>query len=200
MNKFKCGLLLVLLSWISSVSAKTILFLGDSLTAGYGVEKEHSYPSLIEKKMQDLKMNHKVINGGISGSTTASAISRLNWFEKLKPDLVFLALGANDGLRGLELVQTQKNLQQAIDWAKKNKMHVILGGMELPPNYGEKYRTQFRQMYQDLSRANSVKLIPFMLEGVGGVKEHNIEDGIHPNQKGHVIVSETVWKVLKEYL
>jgi acyl-CoA thioesterase I len=200
MIKIILMLSLYLATNISNAMAKTILFLGDSLTAGYGVEKEHSYPSLIEKKIQDLKLTHKVINGGISGSTTASAISRLNWFEKLKPDVLFLALGANDGLRGLELTQTQKNLQQAIEWAKKNNMQVVLGGMELPPNYGEKYRQQFRTMYKELSQTNSVKLIPFMLEGVGGIKEHNIEDGIHPNQKGHQIVSETVWKVLKDYL
>jgi len=182
------------------IMAKSILFLGDSLTAGYGVEKEDSYPSLIEKKIQELKLDHKVVNGGISGSTTASAISRLNWFAKIKPDILFLALGANDGLRGGELTQTEKNLQEAIDWAKKNNMQIILAGMELPPNYGEKYRTQFRTMYQNLSKKNSIKLIPFILEGVGGIKEHNIEDGIHPNQKGHKIVAETVWKVLKDYL
>jgi acyl-CoA thioesterase-1 len=200
MIKIIFSLFLIFSCFINPASAKTILFLGDSLTAGYGVEKEHAYPSLIEKKIHSLNLQHKIINGGISGSTTASAISRLNWFEKLKPDLLFLALGANDGLRGLELAQTQKNLQQAIEWAKKNKMQVILGGMELPPNYGEKYRLQFRTMYQELSKKNTIKLIPFMLDGVGGIKEHNIEDGIHPNQKGHEIVSETVWKVLKDYL
>jgi acyl-CoA thioesterase-1 len=200
MIKIIFSLFLICSCFINPAKAKTILFLGDSLTAGYGVEKEHSYPSLIEKKIHSLNLQHKIINGGISGSTTASAISRLNWFEKLKPDLLFLALGANVGLRGLELAQTQKNLQQAIEWAKKNKMQVILGGMELPPNYGEKYRLQFRTMYQELSKKNTIKLIPFMLDGVGGIKEHNIEDGIHPNQKGHEIVSETVWKVLKDYL
>lgn len=171
----------------------TILFLGDSLTAGYGVEKDEAYPSRLEDLLREKGINDvKLINAGISGSTTASGLSRLKWYQRAKPDLLFLALGANDGLRGLSLEAMEKNLNDIIEAAKAEGMTVILAGMEIPPNYGEEYTRQFREVFQTLSHKHAISLMPFLLREVGGIPHLNQSDGIHPNLQGHRIIADNV--------
>lgn len=183
-----------------SVSAKTILFLGDSLTEGYQLAKEEAYPALIEKELQKKHKDIKVINGGVSGATSASGMKRLDWYLKSRPDIMVLALGANDGLRGLKLTDTEKNLSQVIEKAQSKGITVILAGMQMPTNMGAKYREEFQKMFPKVAKKYSIKLIPFLLEGVGAVPELNLPDGIHPNAKGHKIMAQTVLKVLETEL
>lgn len=180
----------------------SILFLGDSLTEGYGIEEEQTYVALLEQKWrQEGLTSTRFINGGVSGSTSASAMSRLRWFERQGFTHLVLALGANDGLRGLPLERTRENLQQAISWATERSIPVILAGMQLPPNYGEEYTKNFRQMFLELSQKNEgVELIPFLLEGVAAVEEYNLPDGIHPNPRGHQKMAEVVEPFLRRFL
>ncbi len=191
---------LFLTSFSVSATTEKILMLGDSLTEGYGVSEEHAYPKVLEGLIVESGKDYQVINGGVSGSTTASGTSRLRWFLKAKPKLVLIALGANDGLRGVKLSQSKKNLKNIIELATKNNIKVVLAGMRIPPNYGEDYTKQFQKLYIDLAREYKVKRIPFLLKGVAAIKELNIEDGIHPNRKGHKIMANTVYKYIKEYL
>lgn len=178
-----------------------IVFLGDSLTEGYGVDREEAYPFLVEKKLEKkFPKKFSVLNGGVSGSTTASGVSRLKWFLKAKPSVVLIALGANDGLRGFKVTESKKNLALIIELAQKNNLKVILCEMHLPTNYGEEYRKSFNQMYSELAAKYKINFMPFMLKGVGGVKELNIEDGIHPNQLGHEKIAETVFSYLEKIL
>lgn len=180
---------------------KTIIFLGDSLTEGYGVTKEEAYPALIQAKLEKLyPKKYRVINGGISGSTTASGPSRMRWFFKAHPYVIVLALGANDGLRGIKVSESEKNLSQVIKMAQDKKIKIILCEMHLPTNYGKEYRKQFNDMFKKIHKKYKVPLIPFMLEGVGGIKKMNIEDGIHPNAKGHQKVADNILKYLEKYL
>ena len=170
-----------------------VLFLGDSLTEGFGVAKEDAYPALVEKKLHAAGLASVAIhNAGIGGSTTASALSRLQWHLKSKPQWMLLALGANDGLRGVAIAESKKNLTLTIERAQKEGIRVFLAGMKLPPNYGEKYRKEFERMYQDLAREKKITLLPFLLEGVAGERALNLEDGIHPNEKGHQRIADAV--------
>ena len=177
-----------------------ILFLGDSITAGYGVAKEDAYPALLGQTLESLGIHHvEIINGSISGSTTASALSRLKWFQKASPDILVLALGANDGLRGLSVENMEDNLGRAISFAKNNNMNVILGGMQIPPNYGPEYADAFKQVFTTLAEDHEIVLIPFLLEGVGGRSDMNQPDGIHPNREGHQQIAKTVFPfILKQ--
>ncbi|MBT4289764.1 MAG: arylesterase [Deltaproteobacteria bacterium] len=177
-----------------SILAETkILFLGDSLTAGYGIEKFQAFPTLIDKKLKEKGYkNIKVINGGISGSTSASALSRLKWYLKIKPDIMILALGANDGLRGLSVSELRKNLTACIQLAKENNIIIVLAGMRMPPNYGAAYTKSFFQIFGEVSKEQNVPLIPFLLKDVAGIPDLNIPDGIHPKEAGHKIVAQTV--------
>lgn len=180
---------------------RVVLFLGDSLTAGQGVEPEEAYPRLLgEMLARDGIANVRVVNGGISGSTTASGLSRLRWYDKIHPSMLFLALGANDGLRGLAVAEMEKNLSETIAAAQERGMGVILAGMELPPNYGPDYVDAFRRMYRQLAAQHGATLLPFLLEGVGGVAVLNQADGIHPNAEGHRRIARHVYPVLKGYL
>ncbi len=178
----------------------TILFLGDSITAGYGVAHEQSYPVLLGQKLKSRGIDHvQIINGSISGSTTASALSRLKWFQNASPDLLVLALGANDGLRGLSVEKMKENLNKAISFAKRSNMAVILAGMQIPPNYGPEYAHQFKQVFTTLANDHGIVLIPFLLEGVGGRPQMNQPDGIHPNREGHQQIAKTVFPfILKQ--
>ena len=187
-------LLLSIFGLNHSLFAETkILFLGDSLTAGYGIEKFQAFPTLIDKKLKVAGYKDlKVINGGISGSTSASALSRLKWYLKVKPDIMILALGANDGLRGLSVSELRKNLTACIQLAKQKDIVVVLAGMRMPPNYGEAYTKSFFQIYGEVSKEQNVSLIPFLLKDVAGIPHLNIPDGIHPNEAGHKIVAQTV--------
>jgi acyl-CoA thioesterase-1 len=188
--------ILFILFSLTSVYGKTIVFLGDSLTEGYQLAKEEAYPSLIENELKLKKMDVKVINAGESGATSASGPKKIKWYLKAKPDVLVLALGANDGLRGLSLSETEKNLSLVIDMAIEARVKVLLIGMKMPINYGEPYRTQFQNLFKKLAGKFKLELVPFLLEGVGGRPEMNLTDGIHPNPAGHKVMAKTVLKKL----
>jgi acyl-CoA thioesterase-1 len=174
-----------------------VLCLGDSLTEGYGVAPEQSYPSLLERRLRAAgHPEARVINAGISGSTSASAASRLRWQLAAAPDVLILALGANDGLRGVDLAETRKNLDSAIALAREAGVRVVLAGMKLPPNYGRDYTSGFESLFPELARERDVALIPFLLDGVAARPELNLPDGIHPNARGYERVVENVLPVL----
>ena len=181
---------------------KTILFFGNSLTAGYGLEPSQAFPALIQERIDSLGLNYRVINSGLSGETSAGGKSRITWVLREKVDVFVLELGANDGLRGIELESTRQNLQAIIDTVKtKNpEAKIVIAGMQIPPNMGQEYTAKFRMIFQDLAQKNNTALIPFLLEGVGGIRELNLPDGIHPTPEGHKIVAENVWKTLEPVL
>lgn len=184
-----------------ALAERVVLFLGDSLTAGLGVEAEEAYPRLLGAQLaRDGVTDVRIVNGGVSGSTSAGALARLQWYDKIRPSVLFLALGANDGLRGLTIEELEKNLAEVIVNARKRGMRIILAGMELPPNYGEEYTGNFRRVYQQLADRYNLTLIPFLLEGVGGVAAMNQADGIHPNAAGHRQIAAHVYPVLKAQL
>jgi len=177
-----------------------IVVLGDSLTEGFGVAKEEAYPHLLEKELQRKGHSVKVINAGISGSTSASAPSRLRWYIKANPDIVILALGGNDGLRGLSVKHMKKNLSKAIELAQSEKILILLAGMQIPQNYGTEYTESFRKAFHELARQYQLRMIPFLLKEVGGVSSLNQADGIHPNPEGHQIIVQTVVEYLEPLL
>ena len=181
---------------------KTIVFYGNSLTAGYGVSPSEAFPAIIQKKIDSLGLPYQVINAGVSGETSSGGKTRIDWILHEPVDIFVLELGANDGLRGTPLSETKKNLQEIIDKvkAKYPDTKLIFAGMEIPPNMGQAYTTEFRNIYTDLAAKNKMTLIPFLLEGVGGEPELNQADGIHPTAKGHLIVAENVWKQLEKLL
>ena len=174
-----------------------MIILGDSLTEGYGVAKDAAFPALLEKKLAEAGKPWTIINAGVSGSTTASGISRMKWVFKTKPQVVLLILGANDGLRGLKVAESEKNLAASIEYAQSQKVKVILGGLYMPPNYGKEYTDDFKKMYQDLAKKYKLTFIPFVLEKVAGDAKYNQADGIHPNETGHKIIADNLFTVLK---
>lgn len=179
---------------------KVILFFGNSLTAGYGIDADDSFAGLTEKRIDSLGLNFKVINGGLSGETTAGGLSRLDWFLEEKPEIFILELGGNDGLRGIELSETKKNLIAIIKkvQTKFPETKIILAGMQIPPNMGQEYAKEFSEIYPAVAKETNVTLIPFLLENVGGVPELNLPDGIHPTGEGHQLVFETVWPFIEK--
>jgi acyl-CoA thioesterase-1 len=181
---------------------RVVLFLGDSITAGYGLEPSQAFPGLIEERIQAKKWNFKVINAGQSGDTTAGGLNRMDWLLKNPIDVLVLELGGNDGLRGLPAETTRKNLQAIIDRTREKypQVKIILAGMKVPPNMGRDYSQRFNAIFAELAKKNKTEIIPFVLEGVGGVRELNLPDGIHPTAKGHEIVAANVWKVLEPVL
>lgn len=175
----------------------TIVFLGDSLTEGLGLDAEQSYPSLIEARLREEGYSHvNIINAGISGSTSASALERMQWHIRSRPDLVFLALGANDGLRGLSVENMKQNLEETIEFAQQNEVQVALAGMLIPPNMGQTYTDNFAAVFPDLAAAHDIPLMPFLLQDVAGITELNQADGIHPNVRGAEIVASHVYDFL----
>lgn len=174
-----------------------MVILGDSLTEGYGVAKEAAFPALLEKKLADIGKPWTIINAGVSGSTTASGISRMKWVFKSKPQVVLLILGGNDGLRGLKVAESEKNLAAAIEYAQQQKVKVVLGGLYMPPNYGKEYTDSFKKMYEDLAKKYKLTFIPFVLDKVAGDTKYNQADGIHPNEAGHKIIADNLFAVLK---
>ncbi|MGB3468886.1 MAG: arylesterase [Cyclobacteriaceae bacterium] len=179
-----------------------ILFFGNSITYGYGIDPEYAFSSLIQERLDSLGYDYMVINAGLSGETTASGNSRISWVLKTIPDVFVLELGANDGLRGIDAAETSKNLKSIIGKVREVNpdVEILLAGMEVPPSMGEDYASSMRKIYPEISKSENVSLIPFILAGVAGEPELNIEDGIHPTEEGHRIVANTVWKYLKPLL
>jgi acyl-CoA thioesterase-1 len=181
---------------------RVIMFFGNSLTAGYGIDPEQAFPAIIQDYLDSLGYDYQVVNAGLSGETTASGANRIEWVLRTIPDIFVLELGANDGLRGLALSETPKNLQKIIDQVKSANpsVKIIITGMEVPPNLGQDYTRQFREIFPRLARKNEAILVPFLLEGVAGESNLNLEDGIHPTPEGHKIVARTVWTYLEPLL
>ena len=181
---------------------KRIVFFGNSLTAGYLLTPEQAFPALIQKKIDSLNLPYQVVNAGVSGETSSGGKTRIDWILQQPVDIFVLELGANDGLRGVELPVIRKNLQDIIDnvKAKYPQSKLLLAGMQIPPNLGINYSNGFRELFGELAQKNSIGLIPFLLEGVGGEAALNLQDGIHPTAEGHHIVAENVWKELVKLL
>jgi acyl-CoA thioesterase-1 len=181
---------------------KIVLFLGNSITAGYGLDPSQAFPARMQEKIDAKGWNFKVVNAGQSGDTSAGGLSRLDWLLKNRFDVLVLELGANDGLRGVPSEVTKKNLQTIIDRTKEKypKAKIVIAGMKVPPNMGRDYGRRFESIFPDLAKRNNASLIPFILEGIGGVRELNLPDGIHPTAKGHEIAAANVWKVLEPVL
>lgn len=183
-------------------AVKNILFFGTSLTAGLGLDPSEAYPALIQNRIDSLKLPYKVINGGLSGETSAAGKGRIGWLLKQKVDIFVLELGSNDGLRGVPVAETTKNLQSIIDSvkAKYPDVKMIMAGMQMPPSMGTKYAADFKNMFPELAKKNNMELIPFLLDKVGGRPKLNQADGIHPTAEGDKILAENVWTVLKPLL
>jgi acyl-CoA thioesterase-1 len=187
-----------------AVETKTLLFFGDSLTAGYGLDdpSAQAFPALVQKKVDATGLPWRVVNAGLSGETSAGGLRRVDWILRQRVEVFVLELGGNDGLRGLPPETTHANLQAIIDRvrAKYPTAKIVLAGIAAPPNMGADFTRAFAAIFPELAEKNGVPLIPFLLEGVGGWPEFNQPDGIHPNVQGHAIVAETVWKVLQPLL
>lgn len=181
---------------------RIVLFYGNSLTAGYGVEPSQAFPALVGQKIDSAGLNYQVVNAGLSGETTAGGKSRISWVMRQPVAVFVLELGGNDGLRGLPLKATRENLQAIMDTVRQKSPEatIVLAGMQIPPNLGTTYTKEFRELFKELADKNKAVLIPFLLEGVGGIPKLNQPDGIHPTPAGHKIVANTVWKVLRPVL
>lgn len=187
----------------AATNTKTILCFGDSLTAGYGLsDAKDAYPAVLQQKITDLGFDYTVVNSGVSGETSAGGKSRIDWILNQEIAVFLLELGANDGLRGVPIAETHANLQSIITTVQEKSptTKIILAGMELPPNMGQEYTQQFKQIFTDLANKNAVAFIPFILKDVGGIAELNQADGIHPTAAGHKIMATTVWETLQPLL
>jgi acyl-CoA thioesterase-1 len=180
----------------------TILVLGDSIAAGYGLDPEEAFPALLEKKITRAGLNYTVVNAGESGGTTAGGLRRISWYLRQRVDVLLIELGGNDGLRGIPPQETAKNLQGIIDKVRQKypAAKIVISGMQMPENMGKEYVTEYREIFPKIAKANGATLVPFLLEGVGGKPELNQPDRIHPTAEGHRIIAETVWKTLKPLL
>jgi acyl-CoA thioesterase-1 len=181
---------------------RTLLVLGDSLAAGYGVDESEAFPALLRKKIESAGLGFEVVNAGVSGDTTAGGLRRLNWLLRRPVDVVLVELGGNDGLRGLPPDATRSNLVAIVDGVRRKnpKVRVVLAGMQMPPNLGEDYGRRFAGIFPEVARDKGLVLVPHLLEGVGGRPELNLPDQIHPTPAGHVLVASNVWQVLKPVL
>lgn len=186
----------------TAAAPKRVVFLGDSLTAGYGVGEEKAYPALIAEKIRNANLPCEVVNAGLSGDTSGGGLRRLDWLLQKPIDVLVLALGANDGLRGLSPEGMQKNLEQIITKTRAKNPHVqiLLAGMRMPPNLGGDYAAKFRSVFSTVAQQTHVTFMPFLLEGVGGHRELNQADQIHPNAEGHGIIADEMWKALEPLL
>lgn len=188
---------------VAAEQPRRVLVLGDSLTKGYGLLPEQAYPALLQTLAEKAGLGSvTVLNGGVSGDTTAGGLRRMPWLMKQRVDVLVIALGGNDGLRGIAPEETARNLQRIIDAARASNpdIKLILAGMEMPDNMGKAYTEAYRRIFPDIAGKNGIKLIPLLLEGVGGVRELNQPDLIHPNEEGQKKVAGTVWKVLRPAL
>ncbi|MBI1185131.1 arylesterase [bacterium] len=187
---------------VKEIEKQRIVFFGNSITAGYQLDPDDAFPALIQEKIDSLKLPYECINAGLSGETTAGGLQRVEWILKGKVNVFVLELGANDGLRGLPLDESEKNLMAIIDKVRQNNeaVKILLLGMEVPPNMGDEYILEFRNMFGRVAADKQVAFLPFLLEGVAGKRDLNLADGIHPTEEGHRILAENVWKVLKDLL
>jgi len=178
------------------------MFLGTSLTAGFGIDPEQAYPSLIQQKIDSAGLDYRVVNAGVSGETSAGALRRVDWLLQAPVSVLVVETGANDGLRGLPADSLRANIQAILDRARKLQPppKLVLVGMRIPPNYGRAYSERFQAIYSELAEANGAALVPFLLDGVGGVASLNQPDGIHPSPEGQRKMAETVWRVLEPML
>ncbi len=188
--------------WADSPKASTVVVLGDSIAAGFGVDPDEAFPAVLQRNVDKGGYNYRVINAGVSGDTTAGGLSRINWLLKQKIDILLIELGGNDGLRGLNPDNTRSNLLQIIELVRAHNpgTRIILGGMQMPPNMGADYTQKFALVFPEVAQQTQSSLIPFILEGVGGKIELNQPDRIHPNPEGHRMVAANVWKVLEPLL
>lgn len=184
----------------SSAALPRVVFLGDSLAAGYGLEEEQAFPALVGALLAAEGLPVEIVNAGVSGDTTAGGLARVDWVLSQRPDVLVVELGANDGLRGLPLASTEENLRQILMKGKRSGAALVLAGMRLPPNYGRDYTRDFEAIYPRLAAQFDAHLVPFLLEGVGGRRSLNLPDGLHPNAAGHRKVAETVLPALLEAL
>ena len=187
---------------LSQESPKRILFFGDSITAGYGVGEENAFPAFIQQKIDSLDWHYKAVNGGLSGETSAGGLSRIDWMLRQPVSVFVLELGGNDGLRGIDLDATKKNLQKIIDKveAKYPNASIVITGMQVPPNLGPDYTSRFKGIYPELAEENDAILIPYLLDELGGDSDLMQSDGIHPTKAGHRLLAEKAWEVLKPIL
>lgn len=181
---------------------KKLVFFGNSLTAGYGLDPEEAFPARTQVKIDSLELGYEVINAGLSGETSAGGLTRIDWILQQKPDIFVLELGANDGLRGIPVTETRKNLQGILDKVKaaNPEVKLVVAGMMVPPNMGPEYAKDFQSIFPELAKTNNATLIPFLLDGVAGERSLNLADGIHPTAEGHQMVANSIWKYLQPLL
>jgi acyl-CoA thioesterase-1 len=202
-RSFACILLLGAIA-ARATPPRTLVFFGDSLTAGYGLADPTSqaYPALIQEKIDEAGLPWRVVNAGLSGETTSAGLRRVDWILRQPVDIFVLALGANDGLRGIDPSLSRENLEKIVERvrAKNPKVKIVLAGMQMPPAMGPEFSREFGRMFPEVAEKTDATLVPFLLEGVGGRADLNQPDRIHPTAKGHVLIAETVWKVLRPLL
>lgn len=200
----RCAWALLLLAAVlpAAASERTVVFYGDSLTAGYGLDPDEAYPALIQRKLEASGRSWRAVNAGVSGETTSGGLRRLDWVLRQPVDVFVLALGGNDGLRGVAPEVTRRNLQEIVDRvrARYPQAVVVIAGMQMPPSMGPQYTDAFRRVFPDVAEASGAALIPFLLEGVGGIPEMNQADQIHPTAEGQERIAENVWQVLRPLL
>lgn len=185
---------------VTAAQDRLIVAFGDSLTAGLGVAVDQSYPAILERKIKEAGYPYRVLNSGVSGETTAGGLRRVDWVLRSRPDIVLLELGANDGLRGLNPDQTEKNLEEIITRLRKEGVTVVLAGMKMPPNYGKEYTDRFEKIYPTLANRHGIRLIPFFLDGVATHTELNQADGIHPTAEGYRVIVDRIWGIVEPLL
>ena len=191
-------LMLATLAALPSVAAGdgVIVAFGDSLTAGFGVAHEEAYPVRLEQRLRREGYAYRVVNAGVSGDTTAGALRRIDWVLRARPDVVIVALGANDGLRGQSVAAMRGNLDAIVTRLRGAGARVLLAGMRMPPNYGDEYAREFAAAFPTVARRAGIPLVPFLLDGVATVARLNLPDAIHPNAEGHRIIAEHLWPYL----
>lgn len=184
------------------LKSSTVLVLGDSLAAGFGVDPSEAFPALLQRRSEETGLPARVVNGGVSGDTTAGGLRRLDWMLKSPVDVLVVELGGNDGLRGLPIESTRSNLTAIIQRtrARHPRAEVVVAGMQMPPNVGRDYADRFRNLFPEVARQEKASLIPFLLEGVGGVPELNLPDQIHPTPQGHRVIASNAWPILEPLL
>ena len=199
---FVVGFLLLASNVMAEDKKQTVLFVGDSITAGFGIDEDDAFPALIQSRLDSLGWNVSAVNAGLSGETSSGGLRRINWLLKQEVDVLVLELGANDGLRGIDLQLTDQNLRKIVAIMKEKypECTIVIAGMQGPTNLGDDYTSTFRTMFSKIAEDTGAALIPFLLEGGGGVPELNLPDGKHPTAEGHKILAENVWEVLRPIL